>query len=320
MPGVVGTVSSRAHHRSAAGTSVRRVLRLVSGTPPAAGTPCRAAPRRVARSGKCVRHRVPGRGLPVPGRRLPGLVHPGQLVDLDRDGARHRRGEKRVAARPRTRAPRRPPRVDHLVSQRSGRPGRPERAPPARGDRVDRPGAGRRLRHSARRHARRALRCVDGRSHRRVLPGTLAVRTGGQRSHPRRPDARPARHRRLSGRRSPRYRGWAFLPRTCWWPPRSGSPASGTTSTGSRSTTSTTTGCTCRRSSSTAPPTARYRSATSEALQVANPEIVDLVRVPGADHVESWNVDPTGYQLRETAFLTCVTADPPGRSCRSQEQ
>ena len=60
--------------------------------------------------------------------------------------------------------------------------------------------------------------------------------------------------------------------------------------------------------------------ATSEALQVANPEIVDLVRVPGADHVESWNVDPTGYQLRETAFLTCATADPPGRSCRSQAQ
>ena len=60
--------------------------------------------------------------------------------------------------------------------------------------------------------------------------------------------------------------------------------------------------------------------ATSEALQVANPEIVDLVRVPGADHVESWNVDPTGYQLRETAFLTCTTADPPGRSCRSQAQ
>ena len=56
----------------------------------------------------------------------------------------------------------------------------------------------------------------------------------------------------------------------------------------------------------------------SEALQLANPELVDLVRVPGADHVESWNVDPTGYQLRETAFLTCVTADPAGRSCRSQ--
>ena len=41
-----------------------------------------------------------------------------------------------------------------------------------------------------------------------------------------------------------------------------------------------------------------------------NPELVDLVRVPGADHVESWNVDPADYQLREAAFLTRVTVNP----------
>ena len=49
---------------------------------------------------------------------------------------------------------------------------------------------------------------------------------------------------------------------------------------------------------------------TSEALEAANPELVDLVRVPGADHVESWNVDPADYQLREAAFLTRVTVNP----------
>jgi uncharacterized protein len=54
---------------------------------------------------------------------------------------------------------------------------------------------------------------------------------------------------------------------------------------------------------------------TSERLRVAHPGLVDLVRVPGADHVESWNVDPTGYQVHEAAFLACVGGDVPITSC-----
>jgi len=54
----------------------------------------------------------------------------------------------------------------------------------------------------------------------------------------------------------------------------------------------------------------RVPLSTSEALEAAHPELVDLVRVPAAAHVESWNVDPVAYQAREAAFLTRVTANP----------
>jgi hypothetical protein len=54
---------------------------------------------------------------------------------------------------------------------------------------------------------------------------------------------------------------------------------------------------------------------TSERLRTTHPGLVDVVWVPGADHVESWNVDPTGYQVREAAFLACVGADVPATSC-----
>jgi hypothetical protein len=36
---------------------------------------------------------------------------------------------------------------------------------------------------------------------------------------------------------------------------------------------------------------------------------------PGAGHVRSWNVDPRGYERRETAFLACVTAAEPPATC-----
>lgn len=47
----------------------------------------------------------------------------------------------------------------------------------------------------------------------------------------------------------------------------------------------------------TVPPT------TSDQLAAAEPELVTLVLTQGADHVESWNVDPTGYTLQLAAFL-----------------
>ena len=47
---------------------------------------------------------------------------------------------------------------------------------------------------------------------------------------------------------------------------------------------------------------------TSDAFRSAHPRLVDEVRVPGADHVESWNADPAAYQAHESTFLACVTA------------
>jgi alpha-beta hydrolase superfamily lysophospholipase len=54
--------------------------------------------------------------------------------------------------------------------------------------------------------------------------------------------------------------------------------------------------------------------ATSDALRAAHPNLVDEVRVAGADHVESWNASPATYQTREAAFLDCVTTAA-ARSC-----
>lgn len=47
--------------------------------------------------------------------------------------------------------------------------------------------------------------------------------------------------------------------------------------------------------------------ATSDRLRAAFPALVREVRVRGAAHVQSWNVDPADYQRRESAFLECVT-------------
>jgi fermentation-respiration switch protein FrsA (DUF1100 family) len=46
---------------------------------------------------------------------------------------------------------------------------------------------------------------------------------------------------------------------------------------------------------------------TSDALRRAHPDLVREVRVRGAEHVESWNVDPGGYEAAESAFLGCAT-------------
>lgn len=43
---------------------------------------------------------------------------------------------------------------------------------------------------------------------------------------------------------------------------------------------------------------------TSEELRDANPGLVDLVTVPDAGHVESWNVDPAAYDARLASFLS----------------
>ena len=45
------------------------------------------------------------------------------------------------------------------------------------------------------------------------------------------------------------------------------------------------------------------------------PDLVQAVRVDGAGHVRSWNVDPGGYERRESAFLACVTAAGPPSAC-----
>ena len=46
---------------------------------------------------------------------------------------------------------------------------------------------------------------------------------------------------------------------------------------------------------------------TSDAFRRAHPQLVDEVRVAGADHVESWNAAPNPYRAREETFLGCVT-------------
>jgi pimeloyl-ACP methyl ester carboxylesterase len=54
---------------------------------------------------------------------------------------------------------------------------------------------------------------------------------------------------------------------------------------------------------------------TTDAFRAAHPSLVQEVRVAGANHVESWNVDPAGYSARETAFLGCVTGPTPAATC-----
>jgi uncharacterized protein len=56
-------------------------------------------------------------------------------------------------------------------------------------------------------------------------------------------------------------------------------------------------------------------SVTDE-FATGRPDLVQAVRVEGAGHVRSWNVDPRGYERRESAFLACVTAAEPPSTCR----
>jgi pimeloyl-ACP methyl ester carboxylesterase len=53
----------------------------------------------------------------------------------------------------------------------------------------------------------------------------------------------------------------------------------------------------------------------TDELAAGQPDRVQVVRVPGAGHVRSWNVDPRGYERREAAFLACVTAAEPPSTC-----
>jgi alpha-beta hydrolase superfamily lysophospholipase len=52
----------------------------------------------------------------------------------------------------------------------------------------------------------------------------------------------------------------------------------------------------------------------ADALARARPDIVTYLRVPGAGHVRSWNVDPEGYAATVRDFLTTVA--PPRRQVR----
>jgi pimeloyl-ACP methyl ester carboxylesterase len=53
----------------------------------------------------------------------------------------------------------------------------------------------------------------------------------------------------------------------------------------------------------------------TDELAAGRPGRVQVVRVPGAGHVRSWNVDPSGYERREAAFLACVTVAEPQSVC-----
>jgi hypothetical protein len=53
----------------------------------------------------------------------------------------------------------------------------------------------------------------------------------------------------------------------------------------------------------------------SDELAADQPDLVTRVRVPGADHVRAWNVDPAAYEARVTAFLACVHPAEGQRGC-----
>jgi uncharacterized protein len=53
----------------------------------------------------------------------------------------------------------------------------------------------------------------------------------------------------------------------------------------------------------------------TDEFAAGRPDLVQAVRVEDAGHVRSWNVDPRGYERRESAFLACVTAAEPPFSC-----
>jgi pimeloyl-ACP methyl ester carboxylesterase len=55
--------------------------------------------------------------------------------------------------------------------------------------------------------------------------------------------------------------------------------------------------------------------ATSDQLYEAHPNLVREVRVRGAGHVQSWNVDPAGYHEALDDFLSCIVSSNPSLSC-----
>jgi hypothetical protein len=52
---------------------------------------------------------------------------------------------------------------------------------------------------------------------------------------------------------------------------------------------------------------------TSDKLASARPDIVTYVRVAGAGHVRSWNMDPPAYEAKVREFLAHVTSAPSTR-------
>jgi pimeloyl-ACP methyl ester carboxylesterase len=55
--------------------------------------------------------------------------------------------------------------------------------------------------------------------------------------------------------------------------------------------------------------------ATSDELYSAHPNLVREVRVRGAGHVQSWNVDPDGYSKALNDFLSCIVSSNPSLAC-----
>src|SRR3954452_620819 len=55
--------------------------------------------------------------------------------------------------------------------------------------------------------------------------------------------------------------------------------------------------------------------ATSDELYSAHPNLVREVRVRGAGHVQSWNVDPDGYRKALNDFLSCIVSSNPSLAC-----
>jgi pimeloyl-ACP methyl ester carboxylesterase len=55
--------------------------------------------------------------------------------------------------------------------------------------------------------------------------------------------------------------------------------------------------------------------ATSDELYEAHPNLVREVRVRGAGHVQSWNVDPAGYHEALNDFLSCIVSSNPALAC-----
>lgn len=47
--------------------------------------------------------------------------------------------------------------------------------------------------------------------------------------------------------------------------------------------------------------------AESEQLASARPDLVTMIKVPGAGHVGSWNADPIAYQERVLDFVAEIT-------------
>jgi hypothetical protein len=54
---------------------------------------------------------------------------------------------------------------------------------------------------------------------------------------------------------------------------------------------------------------------TSDELYEAHPNLVREVRVRGAGHVQSWNVDPAGYRAALNDFLSCIVSSNPALAC-----